>query len=78
MDDTTPSKTPLQLAIEECDSQAELGRRIGRSQQIIAYWLRKKTVPAEVAPAIEKAVGGKVTRHDLRPDVFGPKPGVAA
>jgi DNA-binding transcriptional regulator YdaS (Cro superfamily) len=67
------AQTPLEKAINHCGSQAELGRRIGRSQQNVAYWLRAK-VPAEVVPAIEDATEGKVSRHELRPDVFGPAP----
>ncbi len=31
-------------------------------------------VPAERVLAIEAATHGKVTRYDLRPDVFGPAP----
>lgn len=65
--------TPLERAIELCSSQAELGRRIGRSQQNVAYWLKAKKVPAEIAIAIEDAVDGEVTRHELRPDIFGAK-----
>ncbi|MCR9092352.1 MAG: helix-turn-helix domain-containing protein [Proteobacteria bacterium] len=31
-------------------------------------------VPGEHCRAIEEALGGRITRHDLRPDVFGPAP----
>jgi DNA-binding transcriptional regulator YdaS (Cro superfamily) len=33
-----------------------------------------KTASAKLANRIEQATGGAVTRHDLRPDVFGPAP----
>lgn len=66
--------SPLERAINICTSQAELGRRIGRSQQNVAYWLKANKVPAEVAIAIEDAVAGEVSRHELRPDIFGPAP----
>jgi len=64
---------PIQRAIDACNGNiAELARRIKRSPQIVAYWRRAvKGVPAEVAADIEEAVGGVVTRHELRPDVFG-------
>lgn len=63
-------KTPLERAIDHCESIAELARRIDRSPQIVAYWLRAvKGVPGEEAPRIEAAVGGAVTRHELRPDI---------
>lgn len=65
-------KAALDKAINECGGIAELARRIGRSPQIVAYWRKaKKGVPAEAAPDIEKAVSKKVTRRQLRPDVFG-------
>lgn len=63
-------KTPLERAIEHCGSIAELARRIDRSPQIVAYWLKAvKGVPAEEAPRIEVAVDGATTRQELRPDV---------
>lgn len=65
-----PAK-PLQRAIEEVGSQAELARRIGKKQAHVWNWLnRDKTVPAEAVLSIEEATGGKVTRHELRPDLY--------
>ena len=65
--------SPLDRAITLCGGQAGLARRIGTKQQNVAYWRNaRKGVPAEMAAAIEEAVEGAVTRHDLRPDVFGP------
>lgn len=65
--------TPLDRAIEICGGQTGLGRKIGASQQLVAYWqkVRKGRVPAEFARDIELAVDGQVTRKDLRPDLFG-------
>lgn len=65
----------LPEAIAICGSQTELARRIGGKVRTghIYYWLRSK-VPAEYCPAIEQATAGKITRHDLRPDVFGEAP----
>lgn len=69
------SQSALERAIEAAGSQAELARRIGKKQAHIWNWLnRDKCVPAEVAIPIEQATEGKVTRHDLRPDIFGPAP----
>lgn len=65
-------KTPLDRAIELCGGQAALAREIGTKQQNVAYWRTAvKGVPAEMAPMIEEAVQGQVTRQELRPDVFG-------
>lgn len=37
----------------------------------ISGWRKRGQVPAERCLAIEQATAGAVTRHDLRPDVFG-------
>ena len=45
------------------------------TQGLISQWESGKVkVPAERVGAIETATGGAVTRHDLRPDVFGAAP----
>lgn len=41
------------------------------AQSHISYWLETDKVPAEHCRAIEKITDGKVTRYQLRPDVFG-------
>lgn len=33
-----------------------------------------RPVPADICPKIEEATGGEITRHDLRPDIFGTPP----
>lgn len=69
------SQTALEKAVEVVGSQAELARRIGKKQAHIWNWLnRDKQLPAEVVLAIEGATEGRVTRHELRPDIFGPAP----
>lgn len=66
------SQTSLRKAIEIAGSQAELARRIGKTQAHIWNWLhRDSRVPAEMVLAIEAATGNVVTRHQLRPDIFG-------
>lgn len=68
-------QSALRKAIETAGSQAELARRIGKKQAHVWNWLnRDKIVPAEAVLAIEHATDGVVTRHDLRPDIFGPAP----
>jgi len=69
----------LEKAITICGSQSELARRIGGKVRTghIHYWLKNR-VPADRCGDIETATEGKVTRHDLRPDVFGePNPATA-
>ena len=68
--------TALLRAIETVGSQAKLAATIGRTQPDISKWLHrdKQGVPAEVCIAIERATRGRVTRYELRPDVFGEAP----
>lgn len=65
-------ETGFEKAIQAAKSQARLGKLIGRPQQTISYW-KRHGVPAEAAILIEQATG--VPRHEIRPDVFGPKVG---
>ena len=62
----------LQEAIDIAGSQNKLGALIGKTQGHITVWLkRNKKAPAEMVLLIEKETG--VSRHRLRPDVFGEK-----
>jgi DNA-binding transcriptional regulator YdaS (Cro superfamily) len=68
----------LEKAIKEAGGPAELGRKIGTSSQAISQWQR---CPAERVLQVERATEGKVTRHQLRPDLYPadePKKGRAA
>lgn len=61
----------LRKAIAIAGSQSKLGKAIGYSQAAVSLWLlQSKRAPAEVVIAIEKAVDGKVTRQELRPDLY--------
>lgn len=64
------SKEALNRAIEACGSQEALAQKIGVSQQLISYWVKraKAGVPAEFVLAIEKATG--IARSELRPDIY--------
>lgn len=67
-------RTALERAIKEAGGQAALAERIGVTQSLISFWLNsaKRGAAPEHVPAIEAATG--ISRHDLRPDVFGPAP----
>lgn len=73
---TAMKQSPLERAIELAGGQAALAARIKRQQGHIHYWLRraKAGVPPSAAIDIENALHGEITRHDLRPDIFGPAP----
>ena len=66
-------KTPLHTAVEFAGSQSALGRMIGVRQGYIWKWLQSGRTSPKYCLAIERVTFGKVTRYQLRPDVFGAK-----
>ena len=60
-------------------TRGQFASAIGRTEGAVSHWLtgRYKVSP-ESAIAIEQATKGAVTRHDLRPDVFGEAPATEA
>ena len=64
-------------AVAVVGSQRELARASGLSQSYISWLLLRaesmSAVSAESAIKIERATAGKVTREQLRPDLFGTK-----
>lgn len=55
--------------------QQDAAETLGVSQSAISHWLRgRKPITGERAIKIEERTGGKVTRYELRPDMFGPAP----
>lgn len=62
-------------AVEAAGGQTRLASAIGVSQQMVWQWVNgRRPVPGTYCIAIEQAAAGKVTRYDLRPDIFGPAP----
>lgn len=59
----------LDRAIEYFGGQAALAEKLGLTKMAITQWKERK-VPLERAIEIEKLTNNKVTRHDLRPDIF--------
>lgn len=64
------SHAALKRALAAVDqNQSEFARRVGCSQQIVSYWMRKRvSIAPEYAIAAERATG--VPRHELRPDLY--------
>lgn len=58
-------------AVALAGSESKLSRATGYSQPAINKARRKGRVSAELAIAIERATKGAVSRHELRPDLFG-------
>lgn len=72
--------TALQEAVSIIGGQQALAARIGVRQAHVWNWLNRDkspVPPAEYCLPIENATGGRVTRYELRPDVFGPAPTIA-
>lgn len=62
---------PLQKAIDAVGTQAALAKALGVKPQHVWNWLnRDRRVPAEQVLPIESATDGRVTRHELRPDLY--------
>jgi DNA-binding transcriptional regulator YdaS (Cro superfamily) len=68
-------RAALDEAIARSGGLVRLASAVGVSYQLMQGWRaenRKYATPAEYALAVESASG--VSRHRLRPDVFGPPP----
>jgi len=61
--------TALDKAVQAAGSQQALAHLLGIKPPSVSGWYDRRRVPAERCIAIEQATG--VSRHDLRPDVFG-------
>jgi len=61
-----PDNAVIRFACAKAGGMAALARKLDISRQAILQWDR---VPAERVLEVEKATG--VSRHDLRPDIFG-------
>lgn len=64
---------PLREAIELAGGPVALGRALGVTSQAIAQW---KQAPPKRVLEIERVTG--VSRHRLRPDIYGPPASEAA
>lgn len=66
----------LERAVDLAGGQTALARQLHEKtghpykQGHVWGWLKGKPLPAEVVIPIEKIVDGKVSRHDLRPDIY--------
>jgi DNA-binding transcriptional regulator YdaS (Cro superfamily) len=64
--------TALRKVIREhLKSQVAVAHAVGVTPQAVSEILRRdKRVPAEWCLKLERATGGAVTTHDLRPDLY--------
>lgn len=60
----------LKKAVKVAGGQSALARRVKTQQRNVWGWLhRSKRVPPQYVIPIERTTG--ISRHDLRPDIFG-------
>lgn len=68
------AKAALSRAVELAEGQSGLARICGGKvkQAHVWKWINGSgLIPAQYARPVEIALGGRVTRYELRPDVFG-------
>lgn len=64
---------PIQTAVDAIGTQSELAARLSVHPTLVSQWItQRRPVAAHHCIAIEEATG--VSRHALRPDVFGAEP----
>jgi DNA-binding transcriptional regulator YdaS (Cro superfamily) len=64
----------LNRASDLLGGRAGIARVFGISRRAAAYWTQ---CPAERVIGLERATGGKVTRSQLRPDLYPDEPSAA-
>lgn len=62
--------TPLARARKCFASQKAMADALDISQQSVSEALKRGKAPPGWCIALERATGGKVTRHELRPDLY--------
>ena len=62
----------IKEAIEYFGSGKKLAESVGVTDEAVSRWLNGNAKPSYTnAKKIETVTNGKVSRHDLRPDIFG-------
>ncbi|WP_341477931.1 transcriptional regulator [Pseudomonas viridiflava] len=69
--DMPAKERPVETVVRLAGGQAKLARLCSTSQPRIWQCInRNQKVPADLVIPFEKAVDGRVTRHELRPDLY--------
>lgn len=63
--------TALDRAIQAANGPSGLARALRVKPNVVGMWRVRNSVPGGWVLAIERATNGRVTRHELRPDIFG-------
>ena len=62
---------PVQKAVKIIGSVAKTAREMGVFRGSV-YWWMERGCPGEHVLKLEKLTGNKVSRYELRPDIYGP------
>lgn len=69
-EDKQRSIAALYQAIQMCGGQGRFAEKIGVKQNVVGNW-QKRGVPAHYAQSIENVTAQRISREDIRPDLFG-------
>lgn len=60
----------ISKAVWHAGGQSALARKLGLKPQAVQRWCKAGKVPAERVLDVERVIEAKVTRHELRPDLY--------
>lgn len=63
-------RSAAEKAIEIAGGLTAVGNALRVSPQAVYRWRKERRVPVEHVLALERLVSGRVSRHDLRPDIY--------
>lgn len=67
------SSSPVERVIHDLGGVTKAASALGiGNPSVVANWRLRRRVPAERVLDIERVTG--ISRHELRPDIFGPSP----
>ncbi len=67
----TQIENPVEKVIRLAKGQTPLAKGLGITPQAVQQWVVEGQIPPGRCKAIEKFLGGRMTRAEMRPDVFG-------
>lgn len=67
-------ETALSKVLSIMGGQSALAEKLKIKPQSVQGWVVSGKVPVKRVLAVEEAVGGQVTRYELRPDIYGEAP----
>lgn len=68
------NETSAEKAIRLMGGPTETARKLKIKQARVSMWLVRKQIPGQFCLAVENALAGAMSTHDIRPDIFGPAP----